>query len=136
MSERYRAGLDNLMRLSGDTAELVSDQVAAEAPEFVRLMVEFAFADILARPGLDLRARLLVAIGVLAARDRTPPQLRWFVRSALRAGIPAAEIVETLMQVSVFAGFANATNALETCADLLCDQSPSAASCPVPISAP
>ena len=119
--DRYRTGLDTLLAMSAEKADLISDQLASEAPEFVRLMVEFTFGDIFARGGLDLRARLFGAIGALAAQGRTPNQLRYFVRCSLRSGCSREELVEALMQVAVFAGFAAASNALEACRDLLLD---------------
>jgi 4-carboxymuconolactone decarboxylase len=119
--DRYRTGLDMLLGMSAEKADLISDQLASEAPEFVRLMVEFAFGDILARRGLDLRARLFVAIGALAAQGRAPNQLRYFVSCSLRSGCSREELVEALMQVALFAGFAAASNALEACRDLLLD---------------
>lgn len=121
--DRYRTGIETLQALSPDKGDLISDAIAAEAPDLVRLMVEFAFADIFARTGLDVRARMFVAIGALAAQARSPTQLHWFVRAALAAGISRDEIVEALMEVSVFAGFTAATAALEACHDLLADQS-------------
>jgi 4-carboxymuconolactone decarboxylase len=121
--DRYRNGIETLLALSPDKSDLISNALAAEAPEFARLMIEFVFADILAREGLDRRARLFVAIGAQAACGNAPAQLRWFVRSALTAGASREEAIEALMQVSVHAGFAAASNALEACRDLLVDQS-------------
>lgn len=134
MSDRYRTGIETLLALSPDKPDLISDALAAEAPAFARLMVEFVFADILAREGLDLRARLFVAIGALAAQGNAPSQLRWFVRSALTAGASREEAIEALMQVSVFAGFGPASSALEACHDLLTDQ-PAGEGCPCPAAA-
>lgn len=122
MTDRYRAGIETLLALSPDRPGLISDALATEAPEFVRLMVEFAFTDIFARAGLDRRTRLFVAIGALAAQGRAPVQLRWFVRSALAAGAGRSEVIEALMQVAVFSGFPAAADSLETCRDLLVDQ--------------
>ena len=136
MSERYRAGIDTLFGLSADNGDLVSDALAATAPEFVRLTVEFAFGDIFARTGLDPRTRLFVAIGALAAIGRSPGRLRWFVRAALETGVNRDEVIEAIMQVTVFAGFVTAADALEACADLLeghADESDGA--CPVAVGA-
>lgn len=133
MSDRYRAGVATLFGLSADKADLVSDALAAQVPEFVRLTVEFAFGDIFARPGLDPRTRLFVGIGALAVQSRAPAQLRWFVRAALEGGASRGEVIEALMEVAVFAGFATAANAFETCGDLLADQGGADCACPVPI---
>ena len=135
--DRYRAGLATLLGLAADKTGLIGNRLAAEAPEFVRLMVEFAFSDIFARPGLDRRARLFVAIGALAAQGLAPAQLRYFVQAAIEAQCSREELIEALMQVSVFAGFAVAANALDACSDLLLDQ-PGAPcpTCPPPVCPP
>ena len=136
MSERYRAGLDTLFGLSADNGDLVSDVLAAQAPEFVRLTVEFAFGDIFARPGLDPRTRLFVAIGALVAMGRSSDRLRWFVRAALETGASRDEVIEAIMQVTVFAGFVAAADALEACADLLEDHADEAyGACPIAVGA-
>lgn len=129
MSNRYRAGLDTLLDLSPDKADLLSDELAAEAPEFVRLLVECVFADLFGREGLDRRTRIFVAIGALAGRGDAPNQLRWFVRAALEGGAQRQEVIEALMQVAAFAGFPNAAKALEACADLLADQTGTGCAC-------
>jgi 4-carboxymuconolactone decarboxylase len=135
VSERYRAGLATLLGISVDKDEFVSNRLAAEAPEFVRLMVEVVFGDIFARDRLDLRTRLFVAIAALAVRSDLSNQLRWFVRAALDAGTERAEVIEALMQIAVFSGFTSAAKALEACADLLADQSRVGCVCPIPAAA-
>ena len=136
MSERYRAGIDTLFGLSADNGDLVSDSLSATAPEFVRLTVEFAFGDIFARPGLDSRSRLFVAIGALAAMGRSPGRLRWFVRAALETGVNRDEVIEAIMQVTLFAGFVTSADALEACADLLDGHADKAyGACPIAVGA-
>ena len=88
---------------------------------FARMTIEFAFGDLYARDALDLRSRELIAIAVLAASGRAGPQLRIHVQSAARSGIAKEEIVETLMQTALYAGFPAALNALADCHDLLTD---------------
>ncbi len=122
MSERYRRGIDIAERLASDKlAHFVESGVAEVAPDFARLTIEFAFGDLYARDTLDLRIRELIAIAVLAASGRAGPQLRLHVQSAASSGIKKAEIVEALMQISLYAGFPAALNALADCHDLLTD---------------
>lgn len=122
MSDRYRRGIDVAERLAADKLEqFVKSGVAEVAPDFARMVIEFAFGDIYAREGLDLRSRELIAIAVLAASGTAAPQLRVHVQSAESAGITKAEIVEVLMQIVLYAGFPAALNALGGCHDLLTD---------------
>ena len=122
MSDRYRRGLDVAERLaSGKIAHFVDSGIAEVAPEFARMVIEFAYGDLYARDGLDLRSRELIAIAVLAAAGNAGPQLRLHVESAASAGIATEEVVEILMQVALYAGFPAALNALADCHDLLAD---------------
>ena len=122
MSERYRRGIDIAGQLASDkVAHFVESGVAEIAPDFARMVIEFAFGDIYARDGLDLRTRELVAIAALAASGKAGPQLRLHVESAAVAGISKEEVIEVLMQTALYAGFPAALNALAGCHDLLAD---------------
>ena len=122
MSERYRRGIDMVGLLSAEkTDHFVKSGVAELAPDFARMVIEFAFGDIYSRPGLDLKSRELVAIAALAAKGDCDPQLRLHVESATSVGIASSEVIEVLMQVSLYAGFPASLNALSACHDLLTD---------------
>jgi 4-carboxymuconolactone decarboxylase len=122
MSDRYRRGLDVAEQLAADKlAHFVKSGVAEVAPDFARMVIEFAFGDIYSRDALDLRTRELIAIAVLAASGTAGPQLRVHVESAASAGITKPEVVEVLMQIALYAGFPAALNALADCHDLLTD---------------
>jgi 4-carboxymuconolactone decarboxylase len=130
MSDRYRRGLDVAERLAADKlAHFVKSGVAEVAPDFARMVIEFAFGDIYSRDGLDLRSRELIAIAALAASGNAGPQLRVHVESAASAGITKPEIIEVLMQIALYAGFPAALNALADCHDLLTDDNCLTGSC-------
>lgn len=119
--ERYRRGVHVLQRLSGETIEQVTNKVAEIAPDFARMTIEFPFGDLYSRGALDLATREVAAISALAALGRIP-QLRVHVAAALNLGMSREEVVEILMQVSIYAGFPTALNALAECHDLLVDE--------------
>lgn len=122
MNDRYRRGIDIAGRLASDKiAHFVESGVAEIAPDFARMVIEFALGDIYARDVLDLRSRELAAIAAIAASGKGIPQLRLHVESAAGAGITKAEIIEVLMQTALYAGFPAALNALAACHDLLVD---------------
>ena len=121
MNERYIRGIDVLQELaSGPLEEFLASRVAEVAPDFARMAIEFAFGDLYARDGLDLRTREIVAIAALASLGHAK-QLRMHVSAALQLGVPRAAIVEILMQSAVYGGFPAALNALTECHDLLTD---------------
>jgi 4-carboxymuconolactone decarboxylase len=120
MSDRYRRGIDIAEKLASDKLEhFVKSGVAEVAPDFARMVIEFAFGDIYARDALDLKSRELIAIAALAASGNAGPQLRVHVESAESVGISKAEVVEIFMQIALYAGFPTALNALADCHDLL-----------------
>jgi 4-carboxymuconolactone decarboxylase len=122
MNDRYRRGIDIAGQLASDkVVHFVESGVAEIAPDFARMVIEFAFGDIYARDGLDLRTRELIAIAALAASGKATPQLRLHVESATAAGISREEVIEVLMQTALYAGFPAALNALAGCHDLLAD---------------
>ncbi len=118
MNERYLRGVEILQRLHGSPLEKVTNAVAEIAPDFARMTVEFPFGDLYARDGVDLRTREIAAVSALAAIG-AQPQLRVHITAALRAGCTREELIEILMQVSIYAGFPAALNALASCHDLL-----------------
>jgi 4-carboxymuconolactone decarboxylase len=130
MSDRYRRGLDVAEQLAADKlAHFVKSGVAEVAPDFARMVIEFAFGDIYSRDALDLRSRELIAIAALAASGNARSQLRVHVESAGSVGITKPEIIEVLMQIALYAGFPTALNALADCHDLLTDNNCLAGSC-------
>lgn len=72
-----------------------------DAPEIV---LGFAFADVLARPGLDLRTREMPTVAMLTAMGTGPAQLAFHMRAAVNVGVTRAEIVEIVLQAAVYAG--------------------------------
>lgn len=116
--ERYRRGVEILQQLSGARIEEPINRVAEVAPDLARMAIEFPFGDLYARKGLDLRTRELIAIACLAVLGHAP-QLARRVEAALDLGCSPAEVVETLMQTVIYAGFPAALNALSECRDLL-----------------
>jgi 4-carboxymuconolactone decarboxylase len=78
--------------------------------EIQRAVGDFAFGEAWSRPGLPLKTRSLITIAMLAAMYRTD-QLRAHVGGALRIGVTPDEILETLMQVGVYAGLPTYGNA-------------------------
>ena len=119
MSDRYLRGVEIVQQLSSGSAEqFLTSRVAEVAPDFARMAIEFAFGDLYARDGLELKTRSIVAIAALASLGHTD-QLRLHVAAAIEHGVTRPEIVEILMQSAIYGGFPKALNALADCHDLL-----------------
>ena len=80
--------------------------------DFQDLITRYAWGEIWTRPGLDVRTRRLVVIGTLVALGRFD-ELRLHVTAALRAGVPAEDITEVLLQQAIYCGVPAANSAFE-----------------------
>lgn len=112
MDDRYRRGLDLLNTLDREQGARILAALQDVAPDFARFVVEFAFGDICARPGLDLKTREIATVAALTALGTAPAQLRVHIKAALNLGCTREELVETVMQMAVYAGFPAALNGL------------------------
>lgn len=111
-TDRYQLGLAKLREIDGHAGEAVIDALADIAPDFGRLLIEFAFGDIYARPALDLRTKEIAVVAALTAMGNATPQLKVHLNAALNVGVSREEIVETMMLMGVYAGFPAALNGL------------------------
>ena len=73
---------------------------------------ESIFGAVWARPGLDIRYRMLATLSVLSSLQRLS-QFQTYVHSALSLGLGAEEIQEVPIHCSLYAGFPSAVNSLE-----------------------
>ena len=109
---RYEQGLAKLREVDGHIGEQVVANLADIAPDFARYLIEFPFGDIYNRPGLDLKSREIAVVAALTALGNATPQLKVHIQGALNVGCTRDEIVETIMQMAVYAGFPAALNGL------------------------
>lgn len=117
-SARYIRGRRKLKSIHGERGINTIDGIADIAPDMARFVYEFPFADIYSRPGLDLRIRQFVTVSILAALGNAEPQLKAHIRGSLNVGIQREELVETFMQLAVYAGFPASLNALKIARDV------------------
>jgi len=109
---RYRRGLEAVRKLDEGNAARLEEALKGIAPDLYRYIVEFAFGDILSRPGLPVATREIVTLSALSAMGTAQPQLRVHINAALNVGVPRAQIVELFMQIAVYTGIAAALHAL------------------------
>ena len=116
--ERFEKGFKKFEEIHGPVAKATLESVKDIAPELGQFVTEFAFGDIYSRPGLDLKTRQLLTIASLTTLGTAPLQLKSHIKGALRVGCTRQEIVETLLQMSVYAGFPKAMNAVYNAKEL------------------
>lgn len=110
--DRYARGLARLAEVDGHAGQGVVDGLADLAPDLGRYIVEFAFGDLYSRPGLDLRSREIATVAALTAMGTAQPQLEVHLSAAMNVGCSRDELVEVILQMSAYAGFPAALNAI------------------------
>jgi len=110
--ERLERGRALLAQLDPGNEDMLRQAFEGVAPDMLGYVLEYPFGDVYSRPGLDLRSRLLVTLSAVATLGYAQPQLKAHIRNALNIGITREEIAEVFIQLSVYAGFPAALNAL------------------------
>ncbi|MBJ6373269.1 carboxymuconolactone decarboxylase family protein [Sedimentitalea arenosa] len=83
-------------------------------PTMPKEVMEFWFGNTVNKDGLDAKTRLLITLAGLTMQGaQADTAVRQTVRHAVEAGARKQEIVETIGQMSVFAGIPAMTRAME-----------------------
>ena len=91
-------------------------------PTMPKEVMEMMFGNTVNKDGLDAKTRLLLTLAGLTCQGaQADAAVRQTVRHALEAGAKKQEIVETIGQMSVFAGIPAMTRALELAQEVLGD---------------
>lgn len=89
-------------------------------PTMPKEAMEMWFGNAINKEGLDARTRLLLTLAGLTMQGaQADAAIRQTVRHALEAGAKKQEIVETIGQMSVFAGLPAMTRALELAQEVM-----------------
>ncbi len=101
---RYEAGIAVRREVLGDAH--VNRSVArrnAFNGEFQDLITRYAWGEIWTRPGLERRARSMIALAMLVALNRSE-EFRMHVRAAFNTGLGREDIKEVLLQTAIYCG--------------------------------
>lgn len=121
-NDRYTRGERALAEIDGEAGQAVIDSLADIAPDLARYVIEFAFGDVYSRPGLDLRAREIATIAALTAMGNARPQLKVHINAGINVGLSQQEVVETIMQMAVYAGFPAALNGIAVAREVFAER--------------
>lgn len=118
MTEEERTKAAEALFASWSSKSLTELQASASpnfAAEMGRLAFDNVFASLWVRPGLDLRARSLVTLGILIAL-RAEDELKVHFPIALANGCTLQELEEVIYHATAYAGFpaANCARAVAT----------------------
>ena len=113
--ERLRAkygarAIDNALRLHGqDFPELI--EWADELDQgYAKLLLDFTYGGMYGRGVLDDRTRCLVVVGQMVAMDEMD-ELPRHIRGALDCGATPREVLEVILQTTVYLGYSKARRA-------------------------
>ena len=106
MTQNHRRdrALAVLATLDPSAPSRVAADLDGLSDDVLELVLGFAFADIVSRPGIDLKTREMLTVSALMAMGTAPKQLEFHIRAALHTGVTREQIVEILMQIAVYAG--------------------------------
>jgi 4-carboxymuconolactone decarboxylase len=99
------AGVAKLSELIGlDSARAFRGECEPYERRLREAVVDYGYGQVWSSGRLDLKSRMLLTVGVLAATGRTA-ELRAHLNAALDGGIGAEELAEAFLHVSLYAGF-------------------------------
>lgn len=111
-SDRYKNGLELLNQMHSEAGKGVVKNLGEFAPDLAKFIIEYPFGDIYSRPALDLRSRQIATIASLVTLGDSVTQLKPHIQAGLNVGLTREEIIEVILQMSVYAGFPRAMNAM------------------------
>ncbi|MYN07792.1 carboxymuconolactone decarboxylase family protein [Pseudoduganella aquatica] len=123
-STRYERGLARLREVDGSAGDKVIESLADISPDLGKYIIEFGFGDIYSRPGLTLQQRELATVAALTALGTAQPQLKVHIAAALNVGLSRTEIIETMLQMSLYAGFPAALNGVFAAKEVFASHEP------------
>lgn len=111
MSDDLNKGMMILNKLDDNAGQRVISLLGDVSQDFSEMLIK-SFGEIFSRSGLDLKTRELITIASLTSLGSVPDRLKTHIRGALNVGATQQEILETIIQMSFYAGYPAAVNAM------------------------
>ncbi|MDO5380276.1 MAG: carboxymuconolactone decarboxylase family protein [Acidaminococcaceae bacterium] len=118
----FTTGMQNLKKIDGAAGVKIIESLNDIAPDLGRYIVEFAFGQIYARPGLSLQERELLTLASLLTSGGCEAQLRVHIRAALHVGVKKEKILEVLLHCIPYTGFPKVLNAVTVARQVFTDE--------------
>jgi 4-carboxymuconolactone decarboxylase len=106
LGEKFAAGLE---------AAAASDSFGAP---LAQMAIDYAFAGVWSRPGLDRRSRSIATMAILITTGQTH-ELKNHLRAGLANGVTPKEIEELIIHSSVYVGLPTAGIAMQAATEVL-----------------
>ena len=109
MKQHIEKGLETTKKIWGvPRADLIED--LGELGEYI---IDIAFGDVYARPGLALRDRELITVAMIISQGGADEQLKNHFMGALNVGVTKEELLEVILQSALYNGFPKAIKAMK-----------------------
>jgi 4-carboxymuconolactone decarboxylase len=115
-------GLETLKKIGGDSWDAGIAPLAAVSPDMARLTVDFAYGDVLSRPGLDLLTRQCCTVAMLLTNGSASAQLKFHLNGLLNVGGTIGDAAELLTIGAALAGFPAAIGSVSVLRDVLSER--------------
>ena len=103
-SELYEKGMATRRKVLGSAHIEKRDASGGELTRrLYEFVTEYAWGSVWSRPGLPLKIRSLITLGMLVALDR-PGELKGHINGALNNGATPDEIYEVFLQSAIYCG--------------------------------
>jgi len=123
MTDTRKAAREVLVPMLGEPFA-AGIQAAADSGEFgaplAQIAIDYAFAGVWSRPGLDRRARSIATMAILVTTGQTH-ELKNHVRAGIANGVTPKEIEELIIHSSVYVGLPTAGIAMQAATEALRD---------------
>lgn len=105
-------GREIMNRLEPGLADKVTTRLNELDPTLSALITDYAFGSVVGRAGIDLKTREMITVASLVTLGNAMPQLELHMRAALNTGVTPEELLEIVIQMSVYAGVPACMNGL------------------------
>ncbi|MCD9496575.1 carboxymuconolactone decarboxylase [Photobacterium carnosum] len=105
-------GKEIMNQLEPGLADKVTAKLNELDPTLSTLITNYAFGSVVGRPGLDLKIREMLTVASLITLGNAMPQLELHMRAALNTGVTPKELLEIVIQMSIYAGVPACMNGL------------------------
>lgn len=116
---QFKKGLEIRRAVVGDA---YVDKSLASADDLTaplqKLVTEYCWGDVWARPGIDLKTRSFLNLAWLIALNR-PNELRLHMRGAINNGVTQSEIQEVILQAAIYCGVPASLDAMKAAKEVI-----------------
>jgi 4-carboxymuconolactone decarboxylase len=116
MNSSAQLGPEDFLRTLDAGGDGIVEHMRGISPAITETLVDLLYGKVYQRSALDLRSRFLISVAAVAACGDMAPQVAYQSKLALQNGVSFEELMEVLLQVSVFCGFARGVNAMKVVA--------------------